>query len=137
MNKESSNERAALDRLADALAEDILQATDADLLAEAEADRDDGAVRARTAFRRAALLSRRTATTEAWRRALPNVRALDPGTARRRLQEYIASDPGAASEFTPGTCDADELSDEAVYVALESLQRRSSPEHRDRSPEGR
>ena len=73
------------DRLTDALVEDILTASEADLLAEAKADADQGAAKARAAFTRACWAGRRGPGREApARRRKPgmNIRALDPEQVR-------------------------------------------------------
>jgi hypothetical protein len=138
MTDTSKGDRAALARLADALVEDILQSTDAQLLAEAQADGEVGAAdSARTAFRRASALSGSSAQAGGRRRERANVRALDPGAARRWLEAYFARNPQAASELAPGASDEVGLSDEDVYGMLERLQECYAPERRDSRHDGR
>jgi hypothetical protein len=128
-NKDSQ-QRAPLDRLIDALVEDILAASDADLLNEAQADDDDGATVARRAFERAnrTIALRRLAATKRPARgrrvAGANIRALDPKTARGWLEEYMASHPDAARKVSGALPARDRLSDEDVYGMLEALQKR-------------
>ena len=125
-----SQQRAPLDRLIEALVEDILAASDADLLNEAQADDDNGATVARRAFERAnrAITLRRLAdnrrSARARRVAGANIRALDPKTARGWLEEYMASHPDAARKVKGALPSRDRLSDEDVYGMLEALQKR-------------
>jgi hypothetical protein len=128
------NDRTALDRLADTLVEDILQASDADLLAEAEDSHEDGAAIAHAAFNAAVAASgkrrakpvRRPTPSFPWDRT--DVRALDPKAARRWLEEFIARDP-KAGKLTAAAEDG-RLSDEDVYGVLERLQARNASEQR-------
>jgi hypothetical protein len=128
-NKDSL-QQAALDRLIEALVEDILAASDADLLNEAQADDDNGATVARRAFERAnrtIALARLAATkrsARSRRMAGANIRALDPKTARGWLEEYMASHPDAARKVSGALPTRDRLSDEDVYGMLEALQKR-------------
>jgi hypothetical protein len=128
-------DRAALARLADALIEDILATRDVELLAEAEADGDDGAERARTAFRRAVALSSRLSSRLAAkagvrRRWGGNVRALDPKSARRWLEQFIADETDAGG-IAAAARKVRKLSDEDVYGVLERLQAPTPPEQRN------
>jgi hypothetical protein len=137
MTRKSRRPPAGLDRLIDALVEDILATPDADLLAEAHADRDAGATMARRAFEKASrtvTLRRLSASERRGRRARrvsANIRALDPKTARGWLDEFMASNPETASTLTSGARRGDKLSDEDVYVMLEALQERGILEHGD------
>ena len=116
------------DRLTDALVEDILAASGADLLAEAKADADQGAAKARAAFARACLTAaqRRVPGGEPSARRKPamDVRALDPETARGWLNNFIAGNPETASKFASAARNSKGLSDEDVYGMLENLQER-------------
>jgi hypothetical protein len=117
------------DRLTDALVEDILAASQADLLAEARADADQGAAKARAAFARAcraAALRRVPQGRAAARRRNPamDIRALDPETARGWLNNFIAGNPETESKFASAARNSKALSDEDVYGMLESLQER-------------
>ena len=101
------------DRLTDALVEDILAAEGADLLAEAKADADQSAAKARATFTRAC----RTAA----QRRVPGGR----GPARRKTAMDIrALDPETASKFASAARNSKALSDEDVYGMLENLQER-------------
>ena len=116
------------DRLTDALVEDILAASGADLLAEAKADAEEGAAKARAAFARAcraAALRRGPGRAPARRRkAAMDIRALDPETARGWLNTFIAGNPETASTFASAARSSKGLSDEDVYGMLENLQER-------------
>ena len=137
MTKRAKSDRAALERLADALVEDILETGDADLLAEAETDGAAGAAKARAAFRRAAALSSRLAAhAGALRRGAADVRALAPDAARRRLEEFIAGGPEAVDELAAAARKVGGLSDEDVYGVLEQLQKRGGAEQRGRDHDG-
>ncbi len=136
MTKTTRSDRAALDRLADALIEDLLATRDAELLAETQVDGDSGVASARAAFRRATVLSQLAAKASVRRRAGDNVRALDAKTARRRLEEFIAGDGEAADELTEAARKVGRLSDEDVYGVLERLQGRGI-EQRGRDHDGR
>jgi hypothetical protein len=141
----NGQQRAPLDRLTDALVEDILATPDADLLNEAQADDDNGATVARRAFERASrtIALRRLAanrrSARGRRAAGANIRALDPKTARGWLEEYIASHPDAARKVSGALAARDRLSDEDVYGMLEALQRRGVLKQRtiDQGPDRR
>jgi hypothetical protein len=130
MSQKSKGQSARLDRLTDALVEDILASSDADLLAEAAADNDDGAGRARRAFERASRTvavrrMERNKKPRSGRRLAPaNIRALDPKTARGWLDAYLASNPETAGQLSRAVRRANKLSDEDVYGMLEALQQR-------------
>ena len=141
MTGRTKSDRAALERLAEHIVEDILQTSDADLLAEAEADNDSEAV-ARMAFRRAVAASGKR--WQGQRKAAPGprqgrtyVRGLDPKTARRRLQEFIASNPDTLAKLSAVGRKDGSLSDDEVYAVLEKLQERQAFALRPRGHEGR
>src|SRR5262249_2791995 len=128
MSRTNRGDRTALDRLADALVEDILSASDAELLSEVRRGDVAGAAAARAAFNRAAArlgkgaLAPAKAGTRGW--WLPrNLRTLDPKAARLRLDEFMAQYPEAARRLS---VDAEDLSDEQVYGLLERLQRQGA-----------
>jgi hypothetical protein len=116
------------DRLTDAVVEDILAASEADLLAEARADADQGAAKARAAFARACRAARLRGVPQGRapvrRRKPMDIRALDPATARGWLNTFIAGNPETASKFASATRNSKGLSDEDVYGMLERLQER-------------
>jgi hypothetical protein len=127
--EKNRRKRVPLDRLTDALVDDILAASDADLLKEAQADDDSGAAVARRAFERASRTAapRRLAASKraprGGRLQGANIRALDPKTARGWLDEFIASHPESASKLNDAPAAGDQLSDEDVYGLLEALQK--------------
>jgi len=119
-----------LDRLTETLVDDILASSDAELLAEAAVDEDNGGTLARRAFERASRSvvvrrSRRNTYTPPGRRlAAANIRALDPKTARGWLDAYLASNPETAGQLPRAARRDNTLSDEDVYGMLEALQQR-------------
>jgi hypothetical protein len=124
--KKDRHQRAPLDRLTDALVDDILATADAELVNEAQMDDDHGAAVARRAFERASrTAARRRLTAKRWPAHRPllgaNIRALDPKTARGWLEEFIASHPDTANDAPAA---GGQLSDEDVYGMLEALQKR-------------
>jgi hypothetical protein len=132
----NKSDRAAFDRLADALVEDILSASNAELLSEVGRGDIDGAAAARAAFNRAVATSgkRRLAVAKTGVRRLRqlpgNLRSLDPKTARLQLDELIARNPEHASKLSASAHNGERLSDEDVYGMLERLQERGFPEQR-------
>jgi hypothetical protein len=127
MSQKNKGQSSRLDRLTDTLVEDILASSDADLLAEAAADNDDGGTRARRAFERA---SRTVAVRHIARNKSPpgrplapaNIRALDPKIARGWLDAYLASNPETTGQLPRAVRRGKKLSDEDVYGMLEALQ---------------
>jgi hypothetical protein len=129
MSQKNKGQSSRLDRLTDMLVEDILASSDADLLAEAAADNDDGGTLARRAFERASrtVAVRHIAQNKSppGRRLAPaNIRALDPKTARGWLDAYLASNPETAGQLPRAVRRGKKLSDEDVYGMLEALQQR-------------
>jgi hypothetical protein len=130
MSQKNKGQSARLDRLTDTLVEDILASADADLLAEAAADKDDGAALARRAFERASRtvavrhIARSKRPSPGRRLAPANIRALDPTTARGWLDAYLASNPETAGQLPRAVKRGYKLSDEDVYGLLEALQQR-------------
>jgi len=130
MSQKNKGQSSRLDRLTDTIVEDILASSDADLLAEAAADNDDGATLARRAFERASrtVAVRRMARAKnpppGRRPSAANIRALDPKTARGWLDAYLASDPETAGQLSRAVRRGNKLSDEDVYGMLEVLQQR-------------
>jgi hypothetical protein len=136
MTRKNKSQPAALDRLTDALLEDIFATSDADLLAEAQADGDDGEAVGRRAFERASRtvalnrLSWNKDPAHSGRLTPANIRALDPKTARSWLDKFVASDPETASQLNDAADRGNELSDDDVYGILEVLQERGVLERR-------
>ena len=130
MSQKNKGQSPRLDRLTDMLVEDILASSDADLLAEAAADKDDGATQARRAFERASRtvgfrrIARNQRHPPGRRQGPANIRALDPKTARGWLDAYLASNPETAGQLSRAVRRGSKLSDEDVYGMLEALQLR-------------
>jgi len=130
MSQKKKGQWSRLDRLTETLVDDILASSDAELLAEAAVETDDGATLARRAFERASRTVavrriRRDKNTPAGRRLAPaNIRALDPKTARGWLDAYLASNPETAGQLRRAARRDNKLSDEDVYGMLEVLQQR-------------
>ena len=122
-------DRAALLRLADAFVEDILAASDEEILAEAREDRADPAA---TAARGRALFD--TAMIAAGKNRLATAKAalaqqqkpatiikLDPAEARRRLERVLRQDPDTARKLTLAARNGQGLSDNDVQGLLQDL----------------
>jgi hypothetical protein len=102
MSEKKKNDLAALDRLAAALVEDILNASDEDILAEAQEDHidpDKAVAVCRAQFEEAAarvakkrLADAKTAIARTPASSGTNNK-LDPVEARRRLERVLARDP--------------------------------------------
>lgn len=130
------SDRAALDRLADVLVEEILNASDQDILAEVKEDGEDPAAIAaevQTVFEnaRAKVAKRRLAAAKAGaaasRRRTADVVRLDPAEARRTLERALARDPETASKLTLAARKGETLSDEDVRGMLEDLDELGIP----------
>jgi len=104
----TKSDRIALARLADAFVEDVLNASDEDILAEVREDHPDpaaAAAQARGLFEKAAAAAGkgRLAAAQAalaQQRGPANVAQLDPADARRRLQRILTRDPEMAHRLT-------------------------------------
>ena len=130
MTGDQKKERNALDRLADALVDDILNASDEDVLAEAEEDGIDPAKLAghlREIFERAATKAGK-AKLAAARRGAANVRRLDarvvridPADARRRYDAMIAQDPKLTEKLTLAARKNEGQSERDIDSAIEDL----------------
>jgi len=123
-------EREALDRLADALVDDILNTPDEDILAEAAEDAGDPAKIAeemRTLFERAALedgkakLAAARKAAAAARRQGGAVVNLDPNEARRRYKSTVAKDSALASKLTMAARKGEGQSGRDIDSAIEDL----------------
>jgi hypothetical protein len=102
MTGRQSEERDALLRLADAMAEDAISASEADIAAEVAEDGEDlraGAAKMLALFERAeseagkSRLATARRELEPQRRAAPRVLRLDPAKARARLQRALQQSP--------------------------------------------
>jgi hypothetical protein len=123
--------RDALRRLADALAEDILNAPDQQVLedaAEIYGDPNQLAQNMRALFERTvaeqgkARLAAARAAIDAERNPPAAARRLDPAAARRRLKRALAADPATARKLTLAARKGQGLSDEDVRSMLEDLE---------------
>lgn len=121
--------RAALGRLADALVEDILNASDEEMLAEARhdhADPDAVVAAMRVQFEKAVLAAGK-ARLDAARAAVAGLRPagavtrLDPAEARQRLERAMTQDPETARKLTLAARKGEGLSDSDVTGMLEDL----------------
>ena len=124
------SDRAALDRLADALAEDILNASEQDILAEVKEDGEDRAaiaaeVQALFAKAKAKVaklqLAEAKAGAAASRRRPTNVIRLDRAKERKILDWALTRDPQTAAKLTLAARKGEGLSDEDVHGMLEDL----------------
>ena len=126
------SDREALARLADAFVEDILNASDEDILAEAREDYPDpdpAAARARALFDKAAGAAGKNrlaaARAQLAAQGVPaTVTRLDPAEARRRLQRALTRDPAIARRLTRAARNDQGagLSDNEVQGLLEDLE---------------
>ena len=121
--------RAALGRLADALVEDILNASDEEMLAEARhdhADPDAVVTAMRVQFEKAVLAAGK-ARLDAARAAVAGLRPagavtrLAPAEARQRLERAMTQDPETARKLTLAARKGEGLSDSDVTGMLEDL----------------
>ena len=123
------SDRDALTRLADAFVEDILNASDEDILAEAredDADPSAAAAQVKGLFERAMAAAGKgklaAARTEVARRgSSPTIIRLDPNEARRRLNQLLARDPDTARKLTLAARKGQGLSDTDVQSMLDDL----------------
>ena len=130
MTGDQKKERNALDRLADALVDDILNASDEEVLAEAEEDGIDPAKLAghlREVFERAATEVGK-AKLAAARRGAANVRRsgarvvrIDPADARLRYDAMIAQDPKLTEKLTLAARKDEGQSERDIDSAIEDL----------------
>jgi hypothetical protein len=131
MTTNSNGKRDALRRLADALAEDVLNAPDHEILEDAaEIYGDTGKLAADMLklFERIAseqgkerLAAARAAVAADRLRPAAVVR-LEPAEARRRLQRLIAADPETARKLTVAARKGYDLSDADVQSMLEDFE---------------
>jgi hypothetical protein len=134
MSAPKNKPREELDRLEDALVEDILATSDESILAEARQDRIDPtavAAATRALFEKAVTLTGKARLTSAKAAAVADRRRpaavipLDPTAARRLLERAMARDPETAQKLTLAARKGDSasaFSDEEVRGMLEDLQ---------------
>jgi hypothetical protein len=133
MTGPQNKQRKALDRLNHALVDDILAASDEDILAEAREDGTDPeavAAAMRALFEQTvsaggkARLAAAKAAVAAERTRPATIIPLDPAAARRLLDRALARDPETASKLTLAARKAKGavLSDEEVRGLLEDFQ---------------
>jgi hypothetical protein len=104
----TKSDRDPLARLADAFVDDILNASDEDILAEAKEDHPDpaaAAAQAKALFEKAAAVAGKGRLVAAHaalaqQRGPATVIRLDPAEARRRLQHVLTRDPDLARRLT-------------------------------------
>jgi hypothetical protein len=125
-------ERAALDRLADFLVDDILNVSDEDVLAEfreTHGDPDDNAAEMRALFENGVLISNKKRLAAAKAGAAENRRTsivstappIDMQAARARLRAVIDI-PGLPQKITLAARKESELSDADILGMLEDLR---------------
>ena len=128
--KKTETQREALLRLADAMADDVLKVSDAELLAEAAEDGEDPQALAAAMRRHFDQIESETgkARMAAARAALnaqqlrpEAISQLDPANARRRLQQALAQSPETARKLTLAARKGEDLSDDDVLAILEDL----------------
>jgi hypothetical protein len=130
----ASDDKTALERLNDALVEDILAASDETILAEARQDGQDPeriVAATRALFERVVLRTRKIRLVSAQAAVAGDRRArahtavpADPEAARRRLQRLLARHPEAARKLTLAARKGQsaELSDDEVRGWLEDFE---------------
>lgn len=129
--KKPSKSPEMLLRLADALVEDVLSATDEEILrdaAETYGDPSGEIGKAKAIFEKARMAAgkrRLKAAQDALRsekKAGAKVLPLDGAAARRKLNNILRNHPEAGAEFTLAARKGQELSDEDVMGMLEDLR---------------
>ncbi len=130
MTGDQKMERNALDRLADALVDDILNASDEEVLAEAEEDGIDPArptgrlsevfERAATEAGKAKLAAARRDAANA-RRSGARVVRIEPADARCRYDAMIAQDPKLTEKLTVAARKGEGQSERDIDSAIEDL----------------
>lgn len=132
MTGKRQSDREALDRLADALVEDILKTSDQDILAETTEDTGDPAAVAaevRALFEKAVTKTEKARLAAAKRAVAAErdqpavVTPFDPAKARLRLNRIIANDdPETARKLTLAARKGEGLSDDDVRGMLEDME---------------
>ena len=130
MTGDSKKERESLDRLANALVDDILEISDEELLAEVLDDGDDPdeiAEDVRALFERtlqeegkARLAAARKAVAESWWKGSAVV-SIDPAARRRRYESMIADDPELSAKLTMAARKGEGQSERDADSAIEDL----------------
>jgi hypothetical protein len=130
MTGNPKKERNALDRLADALVDDILKTSDEDILTEAAEDGVDTtqlAVDMRALFDRTAmeagkvkLAAPKQAAADARRSSTGAVR-IDLSDVRRRYDAMVARDHGLAEKLTLAARNGEGQSDRDIESAIEDM----------------
>jgi hypothetical protein len=130
MSKQNKNNQM-IERLADALVQEILNASDEEIIKEAEEDYGDSkqeAEKTRAIFNKARGLMGKRKLQEAQselakhQKHTANIIGIDPGLARRKLDEILKQHPEAGGEFTLAARKGKDLSDEDIIGMLEDLQ---------------
>jgi hypothetical protein len=131
VSDQRNKEQDALDRVAEKLAENVLNATEAELLAEAKEDGRDIAAEAaqsRAIFAKAlaAQGKRRMAAARAAINArsatsAPTARRLSPEQARELLAHALRDAPETSTKLTMAARKGQDLSDADVYGMLDDL----------------
>jgi hypothetical protein len=121
----------ALDRVAEKLAEDVLNATDAEILAEAEEDGRDIAaeaassraifVKALAAQGKRRMAAARAAIDARSATSAPTARRLSPEQARQLLARALRDAPETSDKLTMAARKGQDLSDADVYGMLDDL----------------
>ena len=130
MTGDQRKEREALNRLADGLVDDVLEASDEEVLTEAEEDGIDPgrlAGHLRDVFGRAAVdagkqklaVARQGAANA--RRSRARVVRIDHADARRRFEAMIAEDPKLTEKLTLAARKGEGQSDRDMDSAIEDL----------------
>ncbi len=130
MTGNKMSERSALDRLADALVEDILEMSDEELIEEIGDLQEVQRIATDTqslfensviATGKARLAAAKTAVTANQLERSATVVALDPSAARRRIDRALASDPETQRKLTLAARKGEGLSDSDIQGMLEDL----------------
>jgi hypothetical protein len=130
MTGDQKKQRDALDRLADALVDDILNSSDEDILAEITEDHGDAARLAaemRALFECTALEAGKTKLAAAREAAAEarhkgaTVLNIDPAEARRRYERMVAKDHNLTAKLTLAARKSEGQSQRDIDSAVEDL----------------
>lgn len=133
MSDSNNSKRAAIDRLADVLVEDILNATDAEILAEAKEDGIDPATttarlkdvykKALAEVRKSRLAAARVAVDDDYRGGRSEtVTCLDSVASRKRVEAVLKQNPETHKKLTLAARNGEGLSDSDMQNMLEDLE---------------